>query len=92
MCGRVAVYRPVDVLAEAFDARIAADVIDRYEPGYNIAPTRTLPGLVDERGPVLDLFHWGFANRSFNARGERISGSARARRLAVVVDGFFEWH
>ncbi|MGH9279605.1 MAG: SOS response-associated peptidase [Acidimicrobiales bacterium] len=92
MCGRVAVYRTVDVLADAFGARIAAGVIDRYEPGYNLAPTRTLPGLVDEHGRVLDLFHWGLANRSFNARGERISGSATARRLAVVVDGFFEWH
>lgn len=91
MCGRVAVYRPVDVLAGAFGARVAPGVVDRYEPGYNLAPTRTLPGLTGEHGPVLDLFHWGLANRSFNARAERLA-AGHLRRLAVVVDGFFEWH
>lgn len=91
MCGRVAVFRPVEVLAEAFDARLAPGVAERYEPGYNQAPTRTLPGLVDEHGRVLDLFHWGLANRSFNARAERLA-AGHLGRLAVVVDGFFEWH
>ncbi len=56
---------------------------------------------------VLDRYRWGLipswskaaldGNRRFNARAETVArtpafrGPFRSRRLAVVVDGFFEW-
>jgi len=98
VCGRVAVYRPLDILAAALDARHAPGLRQLYQPGYNLAPTRWLPGLVSgSAAPVLGLYRWGLANRSFNARAETIStipafrDAVRHRRLALVVDGFFEW-
>lgn len=60
-----------------------------------------------EVGRVLDLYRWGLVpswapdpsvgSRLFNARAEGLTASRafgdafRARRLAVVADGFFEW-
>jgi putative SOS response-associated peptidase YedK len=85
MCGRVVLSSAVDVLADYFDAATASDVADSFEPGFNLAPTRQLLGLIatpnEER--LLETFRWGLVpswapdlstgNRMFNARSESIS-------------------
>ncbi|MFN2503366.1 MAG: SOS response-associated peptidase [Acidimicrobiales bacterium] len=99
MCGRIVVYRPADVLAALFDAMEAPGLGESFAPSFNLAPTRTVAGLVvTARGPrVLCPFRWGLRNRLFNARAETAATSRtfapalRARRLAVLADGFFEW-
>ena len=99
MCGRVAVARPLDGLAKYFAARVVPALLESWEPSWNVAPTRPLVGVVETAGGdrVLQAFTWGFRDRLFNARSETVTVSAafrdaaRSRRLAVPVDGFFEW-
>ncbi|MFP5318268.1 MAG: SOS response-associated peptidase [Acidimicrobiia bacterium] len=99
MCGRVAVARPLDGLAEYFAARVVPALLESWEPSWNVAPTRPLVGLFETGGGerVLQAFTWGLRGRLFNARSETVTMSAafrdavRSRRLAVPVDGFYEW-
>src|SRR4051794_6384632 len=107
MCGRYSLSRPVDELADFFDAHLAPGLAEAYQPSYNIAPTRSVVGLActSHHQRVLALYHWGFGNRQFNTRSEGVSdarsmGVSDARsvgvsdavhRMAVVADGFFEW-
>jgi putative SOS response-associated peptidase YedK len=86
MCGRVVTSSPVDLLAAHFGADLAGEP-ESYEHGYNMAPTRILPGLVvDKAGDrLLDGFRWGLipswadspaaGARLFNARAETITTS-----------------
>jgi putative SOS response-associated peptidase YedK len=99
VCGRVAVARPLDGLAKYFAARVVPALVESWEPSWNVAPTRPLVGLVETAAGerVLQAFKWGFRDRLFNARSETVAVSAafreavRTHRLAVPVDGFFEW-
>ena len=101
MCGRVVQARPVDVLAGFFDAEPTPLLAGSYKPAWNVPPTQPVVGLtLDLRGPtavarVLDLYQWGIGQggRFFNARAEGLGARAglTERRLAVVVDGFYEW-
>lgn len=99
VCGRIAVYRPTDVLAGLFGAREGAGVRESCRPSFNLAPTRMVVGLVvgGDGERVLHLYRWGLRHRLFNARAESVAtngafaGALRARRLAVLADGFFEW-
>ena len=98
MCGRVAVARPLDGLAKYFAARVAPALLETWAPSWNVAPTRPLVGLVENGAGerVLQSFTWGFRGR-LNARSETVAASAafrdaaRTHRLAVPVDGFYEW-
>ncbi|MGA8297773.1 MAG: SOS response-associated peptidase [Acidimicrobiales bacterium] len=85
MCGRYVLATPIDELLSFFEARLAPGVRDDYRPSYNVAPTETALGLVEEEehGRVLDEFRWGLVpswakdlsvgSRMFNARAESIA-------------------
>ncbi len=92
MCGRYSLSRPVDDLADYFQAHLAPGLAGAYEPSYNIAPTRSVVGLATtaHRQRVLGLYRWGFGGRQFNTRCEGAPDTTH--RMAVVADGFFEWH
>lgn len=92
MCGRYSLSRPVDELADYFQAHLAPGLREAYQPSYNIAPTRSVVGLATtgHRQRTLGLYRWGFGNRQFNTRSE--GGPDTTHRMAVLADGFFEWH
>ncbi|MGH9224857.1 MAG: SOS response-associated peptidase [Acidimicrobiales bacterium] len=103
MCGRVVQARPLDVLAELLEATPTPLLAGSYKPAWNIPPTQPVVGLTPGlRGPnaverILDLYSWGLRGRFFNARAETVATNATfapalgERRLAVLVDGFYEW-
>jgi len=82
MCGRVDIHTPPAELARALEAQLAAGVDSDGRPSWNVAPTRSVPALVDDNNHrrVLDLFRWGLVphwakdpsigNRLINARAE----------------------
>ncbi len=83
MCGRYALSRPASELAQLFEAR-EGHGLPGYQPSFNLAPTRTVPGLVvaGDGIRVLVGFRWGLVpawardrsigNRLFNARAETL--------------------
>lgn len=85
MCGRYVLATPIDELVDYFEAKLAPGVQDEYQPSYNVAPTRTVLGLLDEKvgGRTLEEFRWGLVpswakdlsigNRMFNARAESVA-------------------
>lgn len=99
MCGRYSLHRPVNEIAQLFDARFGPELAEAYRPSYNVAPTHAVVGLtVDRPGDrVLDHYRWGFGKGLFNARSESAASSPifgpalRQRRLVLVADGFYEW-
>jgi len=92
VCGRYSLYRPVDALADFFQAHLAPGLAEAYQPSYNIAPTRPVVGLATTAHcqRVLGLYRWGFGARRFNTRAEGVGDPTH--RMAVLADGFFEWH
>lgn len=99
MCGRIVVYRPMDVLAELFDARERPGVGELFRTSFNLAPTGIVVGLVatGDGERFVSPYRWGLGDRLFNARAETVATSRafapalQRRRLAVLADGFFEW-
>ncbi|MDW7651110.1 MAG: SOS response-associated peptidase [Bacillota bacterium] len=102
MCGR---YTLVEW--EELQERFGVAVADKLVPRYNIAPTQTVPVIIDDNGPQLKFFRWGLipfwakdksiGNKLINARAESVHEknsfreSFRRRRCLVPADGFFEW-
>lgn len=93
------VSRPVEVLARLLDARESPGLREWYQPSFNLAPTRVVPGLVlaAPGDRVVRPYRWGFGGRLFNARAETVATSRtfgaawEARPVAVLADGFYEW-
>jgi putative SOS response-associated peptidase YedK len=90
MCGRFTLYSDPDHYAARFQAKLAPDVRERFEPSWNVAPQMTVLGVRERHGTrQLELFSWGLvpgwardaslAKRTFNARGETISTRATFR-------------
>jgi putative SOS response-associated peptidase YedK len=104
MCGRFALYFPVELLAEIFGLSDLPDLV----PRYNIAPTQAA-AVVRSTGTArsLDLLRWGLVppwakdssagSRMINARSESLlekpafRNAARFRRCIVPASGFYEW-
>ena len=100
MCGRFALGIPKKRLEEVF----GLPVPDDYAPSYNAAPGTDVLA-VEERGFTRRL--WGLVppwaddpgpgNRLINARGETVFDKpsfregARAHRLLVPAQAFYEW-
>lgn len=68
MCGRYHITRPLEAVAEVFDAIIPDEIRDAAAdqlPRYNIAPTQMVPIIrIEVEGPnrgarILDFAHWG---------------------------------
>lgn len=107
MCGRVVQSRPLDELADAYDAPADDTARAALRPRYNVAPTDPLATIVQEvtGRRRLTAQRWGLLpptqertkNPLINARAEtiRVNPLFRAalerRRCLVPVDGFYEW-
>ncbi|MDA8292196.1 MAG: SOS response-associated peptidase [Actinomycetota bacterium] len=100
MCGRYVLATSLPEVAEAFGASCSPEIGSGYRPSWNIAPQRTVIGVVSEaRGRVLRTFRWGLVpawsapsaagSRTFNARAETIatkpSFRAAFRSRRVIV-------
>lgn len=103
MCGRVTLTKSgIRALASELDAEFSPEDEALYRPRYNVAPS-DLHWMVTAAGDgrVLLPAVWGYQGGTralINVRGEQVaSGSGfrdafRARRCAIVTDGFFEWN
>jgi len=83
-------------VAEELGAEVAPDDLSRHRARYNLAPTDLTWLLVEHEGKRrLVPSEWGLpgARRVINVRGENVARGAFAhhRRVAIVVDGFYEW-
>ena len=95
MCGRYVLAAPIDELVSFFEANLAPGVRAEYRSSYNVAPTDSVLGLVEEdsKGRVLDEFRWGLVpswakdpsvgSRMFNAL-------AGVRREETLISRAFE--
>ena len=68
MCGRYHITRPLEVVAEVFDATIPEEIREAAAtmlPRYNISPTQMVPIIrIEVEGPnrgqrIVDFAHWG---------------------------------
>jgi putative SOS response-associated peptidase YedK len=103
MCGRVTLTKTgIRGLASDLDAEFSPEDEALFRPRYNVAPS-DVHWMVEGRGDARVLLPavWGYptATRSLvNVRGEQVASGAgfreafRARRCAVVTDGFYEWN
>lgn len=88
MCGRYASARPADDLAGLYDARVDAEV----EPDYNVAPTATVPAVLQRGGDVsvqerlLTAATWGFLRPGAQTPAAQGPGAAGA----VVINARVE--
>lgn len=105
MCGRYALYTPVEAMVRLFGLAEA----HAEPPRYNIAPTQLVPVVrADVQGSRrADSLRWGLVpfwakelaigNRMINARGETVAEKPafrqawRRRRCLIPADGFYEW-
>lgn len=105
MCGRFAIFSPVQQLIAAFGLSAAPDELP---PRYNAAPGQRLPVVVASGAERrCGLMRWGLVpswaddpeigKRMINARAETLSekpsfkNALRRRRCLVPADGFYEW-
>ena len=102
MCGRYRLTQ-AERFAEMSNVRLAWNP----KPRYNIAPTQTLPVLLDARPDELAELRWGLipfwaqdkkvASGLINARAETVGSKPafrdayQKRRCLVPADGFYEW-
>jgi putative SOS response-associated peptidase YedK len=105
MCGRFVQVSSPERLALLFGA---VDVMPPpHRPRYNVAPSTSIPAVIDAGGRRLGVLQWGFVPswskdpdagpRPINARVEGVAasrlfaGSLRHRRCIVPVDAWYEW-
>jgi len=104
MCGRYVQFSLFPLLKQEFNLRgEAPDPV----PSWNIAPTRDVPVVVNEKGNRLLLCRWGLippwsrdpstGSRMINARAETLAVKPifkvpfRKHRCLIPADGFYEW-
>lgn len=94
MCGRFALFAPLDVIAAELGAEPPAEVAEARSPRYNVAPSQRI--LVVRRtaggSRKLDLLQWGLVpfwakeraigHRLINARAESLSTKPAFREAA----------
>lgn len=103
MCGRYTLKSDGRQVAKVFGLAESPGLSERY----NIAPTQSVPVVLEENGRKLQEMHWGLIPswaddpsigfRMINARAETVSekpsyrSAFKRRRCLVVADGFYEW-
>ena len=101
MCGRFTQTHSASELAARFDL----DEIPNWQPRYNIAPTQSIPTIVEPHH--FKLLRWGLipswakdstiGTKLINARAETVSekpsfrDAFKRRRCLIVADGYYEW-
>jgi len=104
MCGRYTITADPTQLAERFNAALPSELI---QPRFNVAPTQSLPVLLNEGERQIQLLRWGLIPRwakepsndysMINARAETLEekntyrDAFRKRRCLVLADSFYEW-
>jgi len=104
MCGRFTIFADPERLAERFEASLPEAGL---RPRYNAAPTQSLPVILNEGPPAIQLLQWGLipfwakdpaiGSRMINARSETLAekpafrAALKKRRCLVLADGFYEW-
>jgi len=103
MCGRYSLAKSkIDL-----ENRFQAEMLEDFEPRYNIAPSQLVPVITSESPKGFSHFYWGItpsfaknkpvANKLINARAETITekisfkNAFKKSRCLVPADGFFEW-
>jgi putative SOS response-associated peptidase YedK len=105
VCGRFVQYTLFPLLEKEFSLKFGEEIL--LHPSYNIAPTQSVPVVVNEEGNRLILCRWGLVphwskdasigNRMINARAETLAekpsfkGPLKKHRCLIVADGFYEW-
>ena len=103
MCGRYTLKPSGRQVTEAFGLAEFPELSERY----NIAPTQSVPVVLDDDDRRLEMMHWGLipswaddpsiGSRMINARAETVAekpsfrSAFKRRRCLVVADGFYEW-
>lgn len=100
MCGRYTLTNP-DEIAERYHLTEAPKDIS---PNYNVAPTHTMPVIVDDNGHnKLEMMRWGIprfigpgkVKDVFNTRSDKAFWSWKkltmTKRVLVPTTGFYEW-
>lgn len=104
MCGRFDLHsEPTVILKEFGIGHFSAE----YSPSYNIAPSRQIIVVKEDRKRHLSQCRWGLipswaddpkiGDTLINARAETVadkpafSDAFRSQRCLVVADGFYEW-
>jgi putative SOS response-associated peptidase YedK len=90
MCGRLALYDEPSRLARLFDAGVDPDLLDRWQPKWNVAPTDPILGVSEHDGlRTLHGYQWGLVpswakspadvKGTFNARAETVATKSTFR-------------
>ncbi len=103
MCGRYSLAKNKLELEERFQA----EMLEPFQPRYNIAPTQLVPVITAESPHGFSHFYWGItpdfaknkpvSQKFINARSETVTekvsfkSSFQRKRCLVPADGFFEW-
>lgn len=103
MCGRYSLAKNKLELEERFQA----EMLEPFQPRYNIAPTQLVPVITAESPKGFSHFYWGItpdfaknkpvSQKFINARSETVTekvsfkSSFQRKRCLVPADGFFEW-
>nr|MBI1232701.1 SOS response-associated peptidase [Cytophagales bacterium] len=103
MCGRYSLAKSKQELEERFQA----EMLEPFQPRYNIAPTQLVPVITSDSRKGFSHFYWGItpdfaknkpvSQKFINARSETVHekvsfrSAFQRKRCIVPADGFFEW-
>jgi putative SOS response-associated peptidase YedK len=84
MCGRIALYDEPDQLGRLLEAGVDPNLLDNWQPRYNVGPTQPILGVSAHGGQrLLSAYTWGLipgwtqnpnsVKPAFNARGETVA-------------------
>jgi len=107
MCGRFVFTDPSRIKALLPEAVIDEQIVMEFRPRYNIAPSQSVPTMLNDGAHALIYSRWGLVPswakdpsqglRPINARAESLEDKPMFRALAgrqrclIFADGFYEW-
>ncbi len=89
MCGRYTLIGPAK-LREAYPEYAFEEFGEYRLPRYNIAPSQSVLGVVNDGTSRVRAMHWGIDGR-INARAETIAARSVPFPCVLFADGFYEW-
>ena len=105
MCGRFALFTPLDQLAKMVGATVPEQ---KVKPRYNVAPGTWIAAVYqtsENEAPIIGEMWWGYrprwaqstGNQPINARVETVATNAYFKsafskhRCLIPADGWYEW-